>query len=292
MTRRTISECTDRPAAYVDLAPRHGLQDEAWKEVRSVFQRVAPTGRPPAPARRVLDGVLWILATGAPWRDLPTSFGPWQTVYGRFRVWCTNGLLDRALRRLQRSATPPTAPLATTWCVDTTIVRASRAAAGARRSRVPEEPSDHALGRSRGGFGTKVALVCDGRGTPLAVQVGPGQEHDLQRFRPTVRAALALPRRLRRLTADKAYSVAWVRSWLRQRRIEPVTPTRRDQVTDRAFDARTYRRRNVVERLVGWLKESRRVATRYDKLATTFLGFVKLAMLRRLLRMAEFSDTT
>ena len=84
----------------------------------------------------------------------------------------------------------------------------------------------------------------------------------------------------------------WVRIWLRRRRIEPVIPSRSDQIADRAFDARTYRQRNVVERLVGWLKESRRVATRYDKLATTFLGFVKLAMLRRLLRMAEFSNTT
>ncbi len=82
--------------------------------------------------------------------------------------------------------------------------------------------------------------------------------------------------------------MVWVRSWLRRRRIEPVIPTRSDQTPDRAFDARTYRQRNVVERL----KESRRVATRYDKLATTFLGFVKLAMLRRLLRMAEFSNTT
>lgn len=273
-------------------APRHGLPDEAWKAVRSIFEREAVTGRPPSPARRVLDGVLWILATGAPWRDLPRSFGPWQTIYGRFRAWCTHGDLARALRRLQRAATATKARSAATWCVDTTIVRASRAAAGARRSRDPTEPSDHALGRSRGGFGTKVALVCDGRGTPLAVQVGPGQEHDLQRLRPTVRAALSLRRRPRRLTADKAYSVAWVRSWLRRRRIEPVIPTRCDQATDLGFDKRRYRQRNVVERLVGWLKESRRVATRYDKLATTFLGFVKLAMLRRLLRTAEFSNTT
>lgn len=85
--------------------------------------------------------------------------------------------------------------------------------------------------------------------------------------------------------------MAWVRSWLRRRRIAPVIPTRSDQVADSAFDARTYRQRNVVERLVGWLKESRRVATRYDKLATTFLAFVKLAMLRRLLRMAAFPNT-
>ena len=86
--------------------------------------------------------------------------------------------------------------------------------------------------------------------------------------------------------------MAWVRSWLRRRRIERVIPTRCDQATDPGFDKRRYRQRNVVERLVGWLKESRRVAARYDKLATTFLGLVKLAMLRRLLRTAEFSNTT
>ncbi len=178
----------------------------------------------------MLDGVLWILATGAPWRDLPGCFGPWQTTYGRFRAWVSSGLLDRALRRLQLAVTAERERRARTWCVDTTIVRASRAAAGARPSRDPEEPPDHALGRSRGGFGTKVALVCDAHGTPLAVQLGPGQEHDLQRLRPTVRVALSLRRRPHRLTADKAYSVAWVRSWLRRRRIVPVIPTRSDQV--------------------------------------------------------------
>jgi transposase len=293
MTTRTVAERTDGPASSGQVAPRHALSNEAWGRVRSIFdRRVAGTGRPPVPARRVLDGVLWILATGAPWRDLPRSFGPWQTIYGRFRAWSSTGLLDRALRRLQLAATVMRGRSSEVWCVDTTVVRASRAAAGARRSRDSDEPRDHALGRSRGGFGTKVALVCDGRGTPLAAQIGPGQEHDLQRLRPTVRAALSLGRRPRRLTADKAYSVAWVRSWLRRRRIAPVIPTRSDQPADEAFDARTYRRRNVVERLVGWLKESRRVATRYDKLATTFLAFVKLALLRRLLRMAEFSNTT
>jgi transposase len=134
-----------------------------------------------------------------------------------------------------------------------------------------------------------VSLVCDERGTPLAVEIGPGQEHDLIRLRSTLEAALRLgcPARV---VADRAYSVVSVRSWLAERRIRPVIPTRKDQRREERFDARAYRHRNVVERLVGWLKESRRMATRYEKLAGTYLAVVKLAMIRRLMRVA-FPDT-
>ena len=131
--------------------------------------------------------------------------------------------------------------------------------------------------------------MCDGSGVPLAAAIGPGQQHDLKLLGATLQAALRTGRP-RRLLADKAYSATWVRAWLTRRRIQAVIPTRVDQGRC-PFDRRAYRRRNVVERLVGWLKESRRVATRYDKLAVTDLAFVKLAMLRRLLRMA-FPDTT
>ena len=175
------------------------------------------------------------------------------------------------------------------WCVDTTVIRASRAAGGARPTNLGAEPVDHALGRSRGGFGTKLTLVCDELGTPLAVALGPGQEHDIRRLPKALNPMLGLARP-RRLAGDKAYSVAWVRAWLRERGIQPVIPSRKDQPADPSFDRAQYRKRNVVERLVSWLKESRRVATRYEKLAVTFLGMVKLAMIRRLLRTLEFSD--
>lgn len=78
--------------------------------------------------------------------------------------------------------------------------------------------------------------------------------------------------------------MAWVRAWLRARRVKPVIPSRRDQVRDPRFDSEAYRRRNVVERLVSWLKESRRVATRFEKLAETYLAMVELALMQRLLR--------
>jgi transposase len=92
---------------------------------------------------------------------------------------------------------------------------------------------------------------------------------------------------------DKAYSHYWIRHWLRSRRIQPVIAQRSDQIGRRDgcrnFDRDAYRRRNVVERCVGWLKECRRVATRFEKLAVNYVAMVKVAMVLRLLRVA-FSD--
>jgi hypothetical protein len=72
------------------------------------------------------------------------------------------------------------------FCIDGTVIRAHQSAAGAPSELPPGEPEDHALGRSQGGFGTKLTLVCDGEGTPLAVAVAPGQEHETQQFIPAL----------------------------------------------------------------------------------------------------------
>lgn len=154
----------------------------------------------------------------------------------------------------------------------------------------PKEPEDHALGRSRGGLGTKFHLVCDSRGVPLAVELSPGQRHDSQLFEKAMEAvripqSAAPPRRRpRRLAADKAYSSLNIREWLRRHRIRAIIPTKSNERHRRSFDREAYRGRNVVERCISWLKESRRVATRYEKLARNFLAMLKIAMIDRLLR--------
>jgi transposase len=76
-----------------------------------------------------------------------------------------------------------------------------------------------------------------------------------------------------------------IRGWLRSRGIGIVIPTRTNQRRVQAFDREAYRDRNVVERCVGWLKEARRVGTRYEKLARNFLAMVRIAIIRRLLRV-------
>ena len=122
-----------------------------------------------------------------------------------------------------------------------------------------------------------------------------GQAHESTRCEPLVQALLdAWPDVLPRwLAGDKAYSAARIRAWLAERWIDPVIARRKDERQpgdEDQFDRATYRRRNVVERCIGWLKECRAVATRYDKLAVNFLGTVRLAIILRYLRLLDSSD--
>jgi len=97
-------------------------------------------------------------------------------------------------------------------------------------------------------------------------------------------------RRPKRLAGDKGYSYRRIRRYLRRRGIKAVIPTRKDQKRNPRFDKETYRRRNVVERCVAWLKENRRLATRHEKLAVNFLAMVKLAMVRRCFKVYHSPD--
>ncbi len=110
---------------------RHGLTDEQWDLISEAFPPVKRTGRPPTDRRIVIDAILWIQRTGSPWRDLPEEdFCPWETAYGLFNEWNNNGLLDEILQRLRAAHIDIGAIDGNLWCVDGTIVRAHRCAAG------------------------------------------------------------------------------------------------------------------------------------------------------------------
>lgn len=105
---------------------RHRLTDQQWKLIADVFGPANRMGRPPRDRRTILDGILWILRTGSPWRDLPAAFGPWQTVWDLFNRWNQDGTLVKILDRLRlRQELDPEL-----WCIDGTIIRAARCAAG------------------------------------------------------------------------------------------------------------------------------------------------------------------
>ena len=159
---------------------------------------------------------------------------------------------------------------------------------------MPGEPDDHALGRSRGGYGTKLHLVTDGNGLPLAAHLTAGQAHESKHLEPVLEAVRLKRRgrgrprtRPKALAGDKGYSYGRIRAYLRRRGIQAVIPTRKDQPPNPRFDEPAYRRRNVVERCVGWLKENRLLGTRYEKLAVNFLAVARLAIIRRYLRLLD-----
>lgn len=112
---------------------RHRLTDDQWDLICDVFPPPASTGRPRIDRRMVVDGILWILRTGAPWRDLPEEFGKWGTVYDLFTTWNADGTLDEILFRLQAGHVDVGEIDDELWCVDGTTVRAARCAAGAKK---------------------------------------------------------------------------------------------------------------------------------------------------------------
>ncbi len=140
----------------------------------------------------------------------------------------------------------------------------------------PQEPADHALGRSRGGFSTKIHILCDGFGHPLHFHLTPGQTHESTVLDVVLEGAdsnlvngkgerIAWPVSL---GGDKGYRADWIDDYLLALDIRPVIPSKENEDRDArpvAFDREVYRKRNIVERLIGWLKESRRIFSRFEK---------------------------
>ncbi|MFJ1876862.1 IS5 family transposase [Streptomyces chartreusis] len=270
---------------------RHELSDEEWEFLRPLLPE-SLRGRKRLDDRTVLNGIVWKFRTGTAWRDVPERYGPWHTLHTRFRRWALDGTFERMLQAAQARAD---AAGEVDWLVsvDSTVVRAHQHAAGARKGgrRSP------ALGRSRGGLTSKIHLVCDAFGRPLAFVLTGGNTNDCTQF-TTVMEAIRVPclgpgrPRVRpaHVLGDKGYSSRAIRTWLRRRGISHTIPERADQIRNRlrrgsrggrppAFDKQLYKQRNVVERCFNRLKQWRGIATRYDKTAESYQAAVTLASL-------------
>ncbi len=241
---------------------RHEITDQQWNAIKELLP--GQEGDPGATAkdnRWFINAILWIAKTGAPWRDLPERFGNWNSVFQRFNRWCKAGVFQRIMEKLQD-------PDLGVLMLDSTIIRAHQHAAGAEGSSSEAE----ALGRSRGGFSTKIHVACDGLGKPVKIILTPGQDHDI-----TQGPALIAGCDATKIIADKGYDSDAFIADIEARAAEPVIPPRGNRVTERGYDKEEYKKRNVVERFINVIKQCRRVATRYEKTARNFLAVVTLA---------------
>jgi transposase len=226
----------------------------AWVRLVPLLPTGKKSGRPPIWSKRqLIDGIRWRTRTGAPWRDVPVRYGPWQTVDGLFRRWQRDGTWQRILTAVQAQAD---AKGLITWQVgvDSTVASAHQHAAGARKGGdrqreeaggVDHEPVDHALGRSRGGLSCKLHLAVEGGQRPLLIVVTAGQRGDSPQFGAVLggirvpRLGVGRPRtRPDRVLADKACSARANRAWLRRRKIGCTIPEKDDQVAHRRRRAR------------------------------------------------------
>jgi transposase len=251
------------------MSRRHEITDEQWDAIKDFLPgQEGDRGVTAKDTRLFVNAVWWIAKTGAPWRDLPERFGKWNSVFQRFNRWCKAGVFQEIMTHLQD-------PDLGMLLLDSTIIRAHQHAAGAEGSSADAE----ALGRSRGGFSTKIHVACDGLGKPVTIILTPGQDHDV-----TQGPALIANSEAKQKIADKAYDSDDFIEQIQAQGAEAVIPPRKNRLDGRDYDKDAYKNRNVVERFINVIKQCRRVATRYDKTARNFLGFVTFASIFVLLK--------
>ena len=256
------------------------LTNAQWARLKPLLPPQKPwTGRPDLSHRRIVNGILWILRTGAPWQELPRRYGKHTPISSRYDRWCEKGIWERIFADLQAQAETDGSLDWTIYCVDRTVVRAPQHAAGAKGG----DPEREALGRSQGGFSTKLNVCAEGTGKPMAFVLQAGQQHESRACEPLMeqgavkRASAGQPRRrARRVCGDKAYSNRRIRQWLRRHNIRVTIPRKRDERRRGRFDKSLYKLRARIEQLINRLKQFRRIATRNEKRAANYLGMVTI----------------
>lgn len=108
---------------------RYELTDQEWEHIAPLLppEITGKPGRPPKDNRLMLNAMVWLARSGAPWRDLPERFGPWESVYSRFRKWVDNGILEEIFKKLSLESELEELSL------DATIIQAHQHSAGAKK---------------------------------------------------------------------------------------------------------------------------------------------------------------
>jgi transposase len=225
---------------------RYELTDFEWTAIKP-FLPNKPRGVPRVNDRRVLNGIFWILRSGAPWRDLPETFGPYTTCYNRFVRWGRDGIWDQIMDAM--AATHDAA----LQMIDTSVIRVHQHGAC-----IAGNGEQH-MGRSRGGLTTN--RLC-------SVLLSELRPHTM-------------------LLADRGYDADWIRALASEQGAWANIPPKRNRKEAICFSPYLYRARNLVERFFNKIKQCRRIATRYDRLAANYLAFIKLASIRIWLRVYE-----
>jgi transposase len=247
------------------------LADTEWAELAPLVEECRPRGKTGhRDLRRTVEAIVWRHRNGAAWRSIPAELGPWWAAAQTFIRWARLGVWERLLEHAQRRGVA----LGMVF-LDGTSIRAHHKAAGARKEGADGKERDarEALGRSRGGYGTKACVIADGRGRAVAFALAPGQAHEL----PMVPGLLdCLPDVPGWVVGDRGLASYAFRERIWDMGARPAIPPRRTDAPV-ACPPWIYANRRFVENLWARLKEWRAVATRYEKTARSFLGVLSLA---------------
>jgi transposase len=196
----------------------------------------------------MVEAIFYVLRTAVAWRDLPACYGPWNSVYTRWRRWCALGLWQEILRLLSRRAE------GRVRFIDGSHVKCHQFAtnpAGGQNAQ--------AIGRTKGGLNTKICALVEGRGRLMAVVIAPGQTYEVEASAPlleTLRRVL--------LVGDKGFDSDALRRQMLDQGCLASVPPRSGRRSPAWFHRGLYRQRHKIENFFQRIKIYKRVSTRYD----------------------------
>lgn len=218
---------------------KYHINSRSWEQILLFLEREKDihTSKEP-PLRQFIEAVWYVARSGCQWRLLPDCYGGWRAVHRRFKRWSDAGIWERLMRHVSDPDTE-------TVMVDATIVRSHACSAGYAK----DSQDQQALGRSKGGFTTKIHAAVDALGNPVKFILTPGQRNDItqaERLTEDLEDTIVI--------ADKGYdSTSFVES-LQNKGCTVVIPSKKNRKVQRSYDKHVYKERHLVECFFGKIK--------------------------------------
>jgi transposase len=248
---------------------KYHISEENWQAIYSFLKTIPKIHiKDEYRTRLFIEAVYFLMRTGIQIRMLPDYYGNHYSIYQRYLDWKENGIWERLFRHMRHN-------ISKQCMIDSTSIRANQCSAGYGKHSQEEQ----CLGRSRGGYGTKVHVLTDGEGNPMMFILTPGNNHD-------VTQAENLTREIKDTTviADKGYDSQEFVDYLHKNNCEVVIPSRCNNKIQRGIDKNTYKQRHYIENFFSKIKCFRRICTRFDKTASSYISWWHIASFFILLR--------
>ena len=236
------------------------LSDELWSKLKAIMLEHGIYDK--STLRIMVEGMLFRMRVGCPWRDLPSTFGLWNSIFQQFNRWSKKNKLMSIFKSLAQE------PDLEWEFIDGSVVRAHQHSAGAAGC------ENQAIGKSKGGNSTKIHMAVDAFGLPIEFEITGGEVQECK-IAPEFIGKLPTSDYL---IADKGYDSENLREIIRQKFSTPIIPRKKNSKIGNAdIDWCLYGYRHLVENVFARLKHFRAIATRYDKLKRNYESMVALA---------------
>jgi len=235
------------------------IDSRAWEAILLYLRTVRGLHCKDAHKLRIFIEAIWFMVrTGSQWRLLPCYYGSWRAVHRKFKRWVDRDIWQGLMEFMKD-------PDMQSTMIDATIVRAHACSAGY----IKDQAEELALGRSKGGFTTKIHALVDGLGNPLKFTLTAGQRNDITQAHTLTEGIEETE-----VIADKGYDSNELVNELEGKKCSVTIPPKRNRKVKREYDVDNYKERHLIECFFGKIKHFRRIFSRFDKSPRVFLAFL------------------